>query len=62
MQNIIKDENEKEISSEEYLSRIKEGLTNIEIVDKILATLANSTPQLKEKLFVFMDLYGVLAR
>jgi hypothetical protein len=61
MQNIGKESFE-ELSSEEYLERLKEGLTVIETIDKILCYLVQCTSTVRDKLLILMKLYGVKCR
>lgn len=58
MQNIGK-EAETEPTAEEYLERLKEGLSVIELVDKIVLSLVGSTTTVRDKLLVLMKIYGV---
>jgi len=60
MQNIGK-EALKIAGAEEYYSRLKDGLGVVDIVDRILCTLAVSTSTVRQKLVVLMKLYGVSA-
>lgn len=58
MQNMGKDTLE-EISSEDYLGLLKEGLTVVETIDRVLASLILSNSTVRSRLVVLMQLYGV---
>ena len=58
MQNIGR-EAETEPTPEQYLERIKEGLTVVEVVDKILCLLVTSTSTVKDRMIALMRIFGV---
>lgn len=60
MQNIGK-EALKVSNAEEYYLKLKDGLGVVDIIDRILCTLATSASTVRQKLVVLMKLYGVSA-
>jgi hypothetical protein len=48
-----------EISSEDYLALIKEGLSVVETIDRIIVSLILSSSTVRDRLSVLMQLYGV---
>jgi hypothetical protein len=58
MQTIGRDTLE-EVSSEDYMGFLKEGLTVVETIDRVLASLILSNSTVRNRLVVLMQIYGV---
>jgi hypothetical protein len=58
MQTIGRDTLE-EVSSEDYMGFLKEGLTVVETIDRVLTSLILSNSTVRNRLVVLMQIYGV---